>query len=552
VSKIDSSPPPEANPDLPDRPRRAGGALGFVRDSVRMGWRWLTRMRTALYLLGIIAVETLIATLVPQEPNVAATVARWRAGTDGPGQVVSGLIDLIGGYDVYGSPIFLFTLVLLFTSLTACLLPRIRAWWRLVRHARPPRTRHLGRQDHVAHIRTDRGPDEALATARGLLAGRRWRLRDPDIDPDAEPQVAAEKGLVVREGGSLLFHLSFYVLLVAIVLGQLLGFVGQVGIVEGRTWTETAVAYWSYEPGRWFGDDDHTGFQMTLDEFHVDWHRDPAFGGTPKLFATDVTITRPDGSTRETTIAGNVPLVEEGMKIHMLDWGYAPRVVITEDGETVHDAFLTINATEDAYFAGAAKAPGADPDVGLELFLFPYAPEGEDGQPSLTGAPWADAPLLLVQSYTGDLQLSASQNVNELETSALEQGAPAALRPGQSADLGDGVTVSFPELRRWVGFQVSYRPTVPFLLLGAGLLLLGLIPALYAYRRRLWVGAERAEDGSTRVTVAGRAFQRPQAFDDEFAGLVRRLTGDLAGTTDDVGDGSGPGADSPADEAVRG
>jgi hypothetical protein len=58
VSRTDSTAPPEANPDVP-RPRHPGGSQGlprFVLDSVLMAWRWLTRMRTALYLLALLAV----------------------------------------------------------------------------------------------------------------------------------------------------------------------------------------------------------------------------------------------------------------------------------------------------------------------------------------------------------------------------------------------------------------------------------------------------------------------------------------------------------------
>jgi len=75
-----------------------------------------------------------------------------------------------------------------------------------------------------------------------------------------------------------------------------------------------------------------------------------------------------------------------------------------------------------------------------------------------------------------------------------------------------------------VGFQVSYRPTAPFLILGAVLMMVGLVPALYAYRRRVWIRAEAADGGDgTILTIAGRAFQRPQAFTDEFQDLVMRI-----------------------------
>ncbi|MFP5309768.1 MAG: cytochrome c biogenesis protein ResB [Actinomycetes bacterium] len=549
MNRIDSFDPPEANPAVRRGRRRPSGPLGFVAQSLRMGWRWLARMRTALYLLGVLALETLIATIVPQAPNVPFTVERWREGTEGPGTLVSGLIDAIGGYDVYGSPIFLATLLLLFTSLTACMVPRVRSYVRIVRRSQPPRTRHLGDQEQVAVLTTTTPAAEVHATARDVLGDRRWRLRTTEGEPD--DQVAAEKGIVTREGGSLMFHLSFYVLLVGVVLGQLLGFVGQVGVVEGQSWTETAVGYWSYQPGRWFDEGDHRGFTMTLDEFEVDWYRDPQFGGQPRLFRSNITFTRPDGTTFERPVGGNDPAVVDGMKIHQLDWGYAPRVVITDaTGEVVHDAFLTLNVDAEGYFGGAAKAPAAEPDVGLDLFLFPFAPEGDDGRPQLTGAPWADAPLLLFQQWTGDLQLSASQNVNELDTTGLERAQASGVRLGETVVLEDGTVVSFPELRRWVGFQVSDRPTVPLLLLGSLLTLVGLVPALYAYRRRLWVAAVTDPDtGRTTVTVAGRAFQRTQAFEDEFAGLVRTLRERL-GAPDEPVDTAAGGRSGDAPERV--
>jgi cytochrome c biogenesis protein len=486
-----------------------------------MGWRWLTRMRTALYLLGVLGIETLLATVIPQAPNVPATVAAWRAGTEGPGVAVSSLIDVFGGYDLYGSVLFLATLTLLFLSLTACLIPRIRAWVKLVRRGRPPRVGDLTRQPHVAEFVTNRSPDKVHAQARELL-GRRWRLR-AEAESVGSGQVAAERGIVSREGGSLLFHLSFYVLLVGVVLGQLLGFSGQVGVIEGEAMSETAVAYWRATPGRWWGPDDHRGFTLTLDEFRVDWYRDPSFGGQPRLFESVVTVEHADGATLTDTIGGNDPLIVDGMKIHQLGWGYAPRVIISAGGEIVHDSYLTANLTDSGFFRTAAKAPQAEPDVGLQLRLFPYAPDGDDGEPRLTGAPWADAPLLMFEAYRGDLRLDRAQNVSTLDLTGLESQGGGFLRLGQTVVMPDGVTVTFLDLRRWVGFQVSYRPTVGLLLTGGLLMLVGLVASLYAYRRRLWVQAEVMPDGGTLVRVAGRAFQRPATFAGEFDRVVERL-----------------------------
>lgn len=520
---------------MPDDP------VGFVAESLRRAWRWLTRMRTALLLLGGLALETLLATVVPQEPNVPRTVARWRAGEAGPGPTVSSLIDAVGGYDVYGSALFLALLLLLFISLTACLARRYPALWRVLRHSRPPRSRHLEDKPHVRRLVSQRSPGEVEAEARAVLSGRRWRLREEEGGGDGARQVAAEKGQLLREGGSLVFHTSFYLLLVGVVAGQLWGFTAQIGVVEGEPgFTDTPISYtsWSYDPGRLWSEDDHPGFQLRLDAFDVGWRRDPALGGQPTHFVSEVTIRERDGTSRQTTVSPNDPLIVDGLRIHQLDWGYAPRVVVRADGRVVHDGFLQLRRSGEGFWTGAVKAPAADPGIGLEVFLWSYAPAGEDGRPQLTGAPWADAPLMVFREYRGDLRLEASQDVNRLDTSTMQPVDDGGLRPGGQVTLSDGVTVSFPELRRWSGLQVSNKPTLGLLLVAGLLTLGGLIPSLYAYRRRLWVEARPRRD-RTLVVVAGRAFQRPEAFVSEFETLVESL-----------GEAVGTGAERPAEEPV--
>jgi cytochrome c biogenesis protein len=521
VSATDSAAPPRKDPELPRPPRAAEhGALAFVTGSVRMAWRWLTRMRTALRLLAVLALMSAVATVVPQEPNVPATVAAWLDGSEGPGATVARGLDAIGAFDVYGSTAFLALLLLLYLSLTACLVPRIRAWLRLVRSSRPPLSIGPASGDPSAILVTGRAPGEVLDRAAEVL-GPRWRQRR-----DGDRQLAAETGLWSREGGSLAFHLSFYALLAAIVIGQLVTFEGQRGVVEGEPgFTDTAVAYWSARPGRWFGEEDHAGWRLDLQRFEVDWIRDPLApgAGQPTLFRSEVVVTSADGTITEAVVEGNRPLVVDGRKIHQLDWGYAPRVVVEVDGVVVHDAFLFTEVTSAGWFRGAIKVPGVEPELGLELFLYPFAPDSPDG-PVFTGAPWDAAPLLLYRQWRGDLRLSETQQtLNRLDTSALVSEGGAYLRPGERVEL-EGVVVELPELRRWVGLQVSSRPQVPALLAASGLLVLGLVTALYASRRRLWVlVTEEPGTGRTLVTVTGHAFQRPEAFTDEHARLVAGL-----------------------------
>ena len=64
-----SAPPTASRP-----PHRA------VIDAVLMAWRALTRMRTALWLLFGLALQSAVATVVPQAPNVPGTDRACLAG----------------------------------------------------------------------------------------------------------------------------------------------------------------------------------------------------------------------------------------------------------------------------------------------------------------------------------------------------------------------------------------------------------------------------------------------------------------------------------------
>ena len=96
------------------------------------------------------------------------------------------------------------------------------------------------------------------------------------------------------------------------------------------------------------------------------------------------------------------------------------------------------------------------------------------------------------------------------------------LRTGKVVTDGasaSGLTISFPELRQYSVFQVSRDRGVPLVLLAAILVLLGLLPALYTSRRKVWVRAEPNGTG-TVLKVGGFALQRKPQFDEEFSKLV--------------------------------
>jgi cytochrome c biogenesis protein len=85
------------------------------------------------------------------------------------------------------------------------------------------------------------------------------------------------------------------------------------------------------------------------------------------------------------------------------------------------------------------------------------------------------------------------------------------------------------ETTEWATFQVTQDPGKLVALLASTGMVLGLCLSLFVRRRRVWVrvGPAGADAGPPRtvVEVAGLARSGPEAFSEEFDGLVARLRG---------------------------
>lgn len=470
-------------------------------------------MRTALHLLLAVAGAAVLAALIPQERTAAAVVARWRAGTDGPGTATTAVLDALGLLDVIGSWWFGTLAGLLLVSLVACLLARARVLLTAGRRP-PPGGPDLERLGHVAVLRTGQDPEAALAAVAPVLRRRRFRVARRDVR--GRPRLAAER-VRAREVASLGFHVCILVLLAAVAVGQAWGFAGQVDLVEGEAFTETALAYDGTAAGPGWSTGDHRGFRLALTAFRMREHPD----GTP---IEQVAVVRvDDGSPRE--VAVNRPLRHDGMRVHVARWGLAPRVTVRDaaTGEALADGAVRLAAAGPLAWRGLVVLPGGDPaaPVALDLVLLPEARVGPDGRPQAVGT--GGMPVLLVDAFAGADVVRDDGARREVDRSRPPLGPTAVLTadtPGAVA--GGRYEVSFAAPARWAGFQVSRVPGTPVLLAAAVGLLLALTVSLRAWPVRVWVEA-RPVPGGAEVVVAAVARARPEALEAAFPRLVAAL-----------------------------
>jgi cytochrome c biogenesis protein len=517
------------------------GVLGMLR----WAWRQLTSMRTALFLLLLLAIAAVPGSIWPQRNIDAGRVADYLAEhhTVGP------WLDRLGFFDVYSSPWFAAIYLLLFVSLVGCVVPRSRIHWHAMR-ARPPRPpRRLERLAEHGEVVVDGSPEDVVRTARDVLRARRFRVHAHEPD-----SLSAESGYL-RETGNLVFHLALIVVIVAIALGHLLGWRGDVIVPTGETFSNTISAYDTIDPGPWVDAETLSPFSVAVDKLDVTFEEQAtgAQRGAPRDF-TAYTTTRdaPGAPPRKQVLKVNHPLSLGGASVFLLGNGYAPVITVRDGkGEVLYHQATPFLAQDNNYKSvGAVKVSAASPkQLGFFGFFLPSAFLDPKTGPS-SYFPALKNPALALGVYEGELYPGGRpQSVYTLSTEKMKQlttdkGDPLRLwlQPGQTIALPGGRgSITFDGVQRFAGLSIRHDPGKALALWGALAALAGLIASLMIRRRRVFVRVRALEPGEsaagsaptdvatprTVVTIGGLA----KGEDAGLAGAIEALLGTIAERT---------------------
>ncbi|WP_113716114.1 cytochrome c biogenesis protein ResB [Arthrobacter dokdonensis] len=502
VREVQSKKPAKDNVELP--------RLGFL-GMLRWAWRQLTSMRTALFLLLLLAVAAVPGSLFPQRGSNPSTVTQYLSDhpTSGP------ILDWFKLFDVYSSPWFAAIYLLLFTSLVGCVLPRAKIHWKAMRSA-PPRTPvRLSRLAEYGTVEIPAGSgigaEQAVKDAAAVLKGRRYRVDVRDLGTE-RPSVGAEIGFL-KEVGNLVFHVSVLGVLAAVAYSGLAGYSGQRVVVEGETFVNTLVGYDTFTPGAYFNSDRLSPYSVKLDKLAVTYDREsPGHYGQPIDFkATMTTKDGADAPAKQQVLKVNDPLSIGGTNVYLVGNGYAPVVTVKDGkGNVAFQGPVVTIPTDGAYTSlMVIKVPDAKPhQLGFVGFFLPTALVDNKGV-AFGSDPDPFNPQLNLNAYTGDLGLDNGipRNVYTLDTSKMKQingrdlkAGGIVLAPGQTYKLPQGNgTISFDGIKRFAALDIRHDPGQVYVLVFAVLALSGLMASLFLNRRRVWVRTGNHPDGRTMV-----------------------------------------------------
>jgi cytochrome c biogenesis protein len=488
--------------------------LGFV-GYARFFWRQITSMRTALFLLLLLAFAAIPGSLVPQRSSDPNGVLQFQR--DNPDLFAT--LDTFQLFDTYTSVWFSAIYLLLFISLVGCVIPRTKHHYLALR-SRPPRTpARLERLPGFTTSTTELLPEETIESARRLLRrqGYRVELFSSGEGASAVHSVSAERGYL-RETGNLVFHGALVGILIAVGIGGGFGFNGQRVVVEGQKFVNVLGDYDSFNPGRFFSTTTLEPYRLSLDSFEAVYELENQRAiGQPVDYTAFVTATNPDSEDFETTIKVNEPLRIGSTEVYLLGNGYAPTITVRDPEGTVVWTDSVPFLPQDAKLTslGVVKVPdGLAEQVGMIGFFYPTVGTLESG--ALTsGFPGLLDPVLTFRVYTGDLGLDEGvpRSVYTLNTDDMTQiagkdaeTASLQIRPGETVDIPGGLgTVEFTDVKRFASFDVHHDPSQLWVLFFAILVLAGVLTGLFVPRRRIWVKAIANADGSTTLQYAGLA-----------------------------------------------
>jgi cytochrome c biogenesis protein len=506
--------------DEPVRPPR----LGLV-GGLRWMWRQLTSMRTALFLLFLLAVAAVPGSVFPQRGVAPLRVRDYFA--EHP--TLAPIMDDLSLFDVYAAPWFAAIYLLLMVSLAGCILPRCVHYAKLLRARPPAAPRNLARLPVHREVTLDIESGQAIERATHQLRQSGFR-----VESAADGlSVGAEKGYL-HEFGNLVFHVALLVILVGVAWGSLFGYRGTVVVVEGEGFANILTQYDDFGAGRSFDPAMLAPFSFTLDEFDTEFVEEGPRIGQPSDYRANITYRESPGTPGvATTVSVNQPLSVEGAKVFLLGNGYAPMFTVRDGvGDVVFSGAVPALPQDPAFTSKTAiKVPDAVPEqLGFNVTVTPTAPERVS---EVTGPvsqfPEEDDPRVYLGAWAGDLGLDAGvpQNLYELDTSRMEQIGLQDLGPGETWDLPDGRgSITFDGLAEFGNFQVAHDPGRHLTLLGAAAAILGVMGSLLIKRRRVWVRATPVEQGRTLVEFGGLARTEATSLSGEVDRVVEFVTGE--------------------------
>ena len=426
-------------------------------------WSVFISMKTAIVLLLILALASVVGTLIEDKTGVS----------------------------IYGSSWFSLILSLVGVNLAVCSINRFGVAWK--RSIKPDVEVGVERITGMAvseNARSSGSPESVAEKIIGALRSRSYR----QVMQTAGDTIFiyAAKG---RAGvwGPYLTHLSILVIFTGAIFGNMLGSEGYATIMEGER-----VAAYDQKGSK---QETPLGFEVALRSFTIRHDRKH----NPTGYRSDLQVYDGGKPTTHKVVDVNHPLSYKGLSFYQSSYGLVGLVmkVTAPDGRF---ARITYSISTEEGPRGTTYVISDQPfrqftlgGKNLTLFMHNLVPD-------------------YAQPNGGVLPLNPAVDVMLSDRFPKDGWTRLGWMTASQSAKYKGFTVTLERVISYTGLQVSRNPGLPVIYVGFALMVLGVFMSFYVTRKIIRVNIARSDDGVS-VTMGASSRAEPAVFDKDFKRL---------------------------------
>jgi cytochrome c biogenesis protein ResB len=439
--------------------------------------KYLSSLRFTILLICLLGVMFIIGLWVPQQRLLKTIYLEWQRHS--PALVA--FLDALGLTTIYSSPIIVILWILFFINLALVL------WQRM------PLVRHRIAISDAKITDPERTAGYSFKSSFPLPAGfdgeavcARLRKRRYVVLGDASGFYAVKNRLAPI--AFVLFHVSFYLILLGGLISVYTEFIGYVDLAQGETFRGELSRYNAVPMLKLpaFGSPPSTVVTVTDVVPHVD-HNTP----------TGISVKLVDGQGRIHEMGINRPYVTGPTSFVFKHLGMAPEFVLKDaSGKVLENAFVKLDVLE--------RKPDKFSMAGYTFTATFYPDFVMDNGKRATRSMEFNNPMFFI--------------VAERDGKKVTEG----LVPKSGTLELAGNRLQMQDLHYWVRFYVITQRGLPILYLGFAIACIAVIWRMIFYKREI-LGAVREIDGVRSLVVAGRSEYYKSLAEDEFMKLLGKV-----------------------------